>query len=103
MVEVGAEAALTGARLEVLAGGRDDPHVARLAARRPEAPHRAFREDRQELGLGLRREQPHLVEEEGPAARLLHETGLGVLRVRERTALEAEQLGLEQVRWDRRA
>ena len=103
MVEVRAEATLASARLQVLAGRRDDPHVDRHAARRSQAPHRAFLEDREELGLGLRREQPHLVEEQRPAARLLHEPRLGVLRVRERAALEAEQLGFEEVRRDRRA
>ena len=77
MVEVRPEATLAGGRLQILAGGRDDPHVDRLAARRPQAPHRALLEDLQELGLGLRRQEPDLVEEQSPAVCLLQEPGLG--------------------------
>ena len=40
--------------------------------------------------------QPDLVEEQRPAMRDLEEPGLGLARVRERAALVAEQLGLEQ-------
>src|SRR4029453_4700654 len=51
----------------------------------------------QELDLERRRELRDLVEEQGPAMRGLHETGLGPNRSGERALLVSEELRLEQV------
>src|SRR5262249_54736620 len=83
--------------------GRDDPRVDGLAARPPQAPHRALLEDLEQLGLGLLGQEPDLVQEQGPAVSLLQQTGLRLLGVREGPSLEAEQLGLQQRPRDGRA
>src|SRR5262249_45364811 len=61
-----------------------------------EAAHRALLDRLQQLGLDRVGKKPDLIEEEDPAVGGLEQTGLRLARVRERTSLEAEHLGLEQ-------
>ena len=96
VVEIGAEPAFLDGEREILAGGRDDGDVQGLVARAAEATHRALLDDLQQLRLQRDRQQADLVEEDRPAIGRLEESRLGLPRVGEGAALEAEQLGLEQ-------
>ncbi len=96
MVEVAPEASGPHGGRQVLAGGRDHARVDALAARAAEPPHRAILDRPQELRLQAEGHQADLVQEQGAAIRGLEETRLGLHRAGERSALEAEQLGLQQ-------
>jgi len=101
--EVLAESARPHRVGEVLARGRDDRDIRWLAPGAAEPPHRAVLEHLQELRLDALRQQAHLVQKKGAAVGGLKEAGLGLARVGERPALEAEQLRLEQGLRDGRA
>jgi len=103
VIEVGAEAPILHRGRQILAGGRHDGDVQRLAPRAAEAAHLAFLDDLQQLGLQRRRQQADLVEEDRAAPGRLEQTGLALPRVGERAAVEAEQLRLQQGLGDRRA
>ena len=103
MEEVLAESARPHRVGEVLARGRDDRDIRWLAPGAAEPPHRAVLEHLQELRLDALRQQAHLVQKKGAAVGGLKEAGLGLARVGERPALEAEQLRLEQGLRDGRA
>ena len=96
VIEVLAETAGADRVEQVLARRRDQRDVGGLALRGAEPPHRLVLEDLQELGLDAGRQEAHLVEEERAAVGRLEETGLGLTRIGEGPALEAEQLGLEE-------
>ena len=96
VVEVGPEPPGLHRGRQVLARRRDHAHVQGLAARAAEAPHRPLLEDLQELRLERERQEADLVQEDGATVGDLEESGLGLARVGERAALEAEQLGLDQ-------
>jgi hypothetical protein len=96
MIEVLPEAPRPRRRQEILAGRGHDPHVHRLAPRAPQPPDRALLQHLQQLGLQRLRQESHLVQEQHPPVRRLQEPGLGVPGVRERPALEPEELRLEQ-------
>ena len=103
VVEVLAEAALARGRRQILVGRRQDPDVHRLAPGAAEPPHHALLDDIEELGLEPLGQERDLVEKEGSAMGRLEEPRLGLPRVREGPALEAEELGLEQGLGDGRA
>src|SRR4029450_2865566 len=100
--EVFAHATVLPRRVEVLVRRRDHPDVYRLRPRAAEPAHLALLECRQELALGGRRQQTDLVEEERAAGGQLEEARLGPPGVRERSALVAEQLRLDQALRDGR-
>ncbi len=102
MQQILAEQALAHALLEVLVRRRDDAHV---GAQRRMTAHAVV------LAVGQHAQQPHLqvgghvadlVEEQRAAFGLLEAAAAHRLRARERAALVAEELGLEQVLRDRR-
>jgi hypothetical protein len=103
MIEIRAELSCLRRRRQIFAGGRDDAHVDRLAARAAEPTDGAFLDDLQQLGLHGERQQSHLVQEDGAPARRLEQTGLGLPRIGEGSALEAEELGFQECVGDRAA
>src|SRR5262249_22644908 len=103
VVEIRAKAARLRRRLEILAARGHDPHVDRLAARRAEAPDDLILDDLEDLALQRLGQEPDLVQEDGALVRRLEEARLGLLRIGERAALEAEELRLHERLGDRRA
>src|SRR5499433_21833 len=101
--EVLAHAPVRPGRVEILVRRGDQPDVHRLWPRAAEPAHLALLECGQELALGGRRQQADLVEKERAAGGQLEEARLGPPGVRERSALVAEQLRLDQVLRDGRA
>src|SRR5262249_24574068 len=101
--EVFAHATVLPGRVEVLVRRRDYPDVHRLRPRAAEPAHLALLECRRELALGLWRQQDDHAEEERAVGGQLEEARLGPPGVRERSALVAEQLRLDQVLGDGRA
>jgi hypothetical protein len=96
MVEIGPEPPRRDGGLQIRVRGADQPHVGGLGARAAQSPDRALLDGGEELGLQRLGELANLVEEEHTAVRGLKEAGLGVARVGEGAALEAEQLGLQE-------
>jgi hypothetical protein len=96
VVEVLPEAPLPRRRGQVPAGGRQDPDVDRLAASAPQTPHLALLDHLEELALEGLGKEADLVEKDRAVVRRLEEAALGVARVGEGAALEAEHLGLEE-------
>src|SRR5688572_16052768 len=78
-------------------GRRDHPHVDRARAVAADAPKLAAIEDAQELGLRLGRELADLVEEEGPAIRLLEGSLAPTLGAGEGAALVTEEVRIDEV------
>ncbi len=103
MVEVLAKSSGANRGGQILARRREHPRVGRLGARAAEAPDRTILERLEQLDLQRVRHQPDLVEEDRAAMSDLKKTGLGLLGVGERAALEPEELGLEQRVGNRRA
>src|SRR5262249_19869878 len=95
--EVPAHAPVRPGRVTILVRRGDQPDVSRLRPGAAEPAHLTLLECRQELALGRRRQQADLVEEERAAGGQLEEARLGPPGVRERSALVAEQLRLDQV------
>jgi hypothetical protein len=103
VIEVLAEAVGAHRRQQVGVARGDDPDVDGLGAGRPEPADGAVLQDLQELRLEPIGQERDLVEEQGAVVCRLEQPGLGLARVRERPALEPEQLRLEQGIGDRRA
>src|SRR3989442_3083645 len=103
VIEVAAEPARADGLREVLVGGGDHPYVEVLALRAAQRAHAPLLDGREQLRLQCLRQETDLVEEDAAAARRLKESRLRTLRVREGTALEAEQLRLQQRLGNRRA
>jgi len=101
--QVTPERAALGFGGEVAVGRGDEARVDRDFARAAEAHDRAVLECAQQLRLHRERQFADLVEEDRAAARLLEPAGPRRARARERPALVAEQLRLEQRVRDRRA
>src|SRR5512134_97095 len=100
--EIFAEPPLRDARLEVVVGGGDDAHVGLhglMAAHAVEVP---VRQHPQQPRLQLGRHVADLVEKERAPLRLLEAPAPLRLRPRERAALVAEKLRLEQLARDGR-
>ena len=81
--------------LEVAVGRGDDAHVDLDRLGRPDAPDLALLQDAQELNLHLRADLADLVEEQRAALGLLEEPALRRAGPRERAALVAEELALQ--------
>ena len=96
VIEILAEAAGAHRVAQVLARRRDQRDVGRLALRGAEPAHRLILEDLQELGLDALRQEAHFIQQQGAAMRRLEQAGFGLTRVGEGSALEAEELGLEE-------
>src|SRR5262245_10841086 len=103
MKEILAEAAAANGGAQVLAGCSDDPRVRGLGARAAQTPDRSILERLEQLDLQRLLHQTDLVEEDRAAMSELQQTGLGLLCVGERAALEPEQLRFEQRVGNRRA
>src|SRR5206468_5374990 len=88
---------------QVLIGRRHDSDVDLERARPPQALEFALLEHPQDLGLRDQREIGDLVEEERAAVRQLEAAFLAPGRPGEGAFLVAEQLGLEERLWKRRA
>src|SRR6185503_4274614 len=103
VVEVLAEPAAVDLDAEVAVRRGDDPDVDldRLGAADP-ADFLAL-EHAQQLRLHVERQLADLVEEHRAAVRALERARVRAGRAGERAALVAEQLALDQVRWDRAA
>ncbi|MDT4806582.1 hypothetical protein FQZ97_394170 [compost metagenome] len=84
-------------------GGRDHPDV-HLAGLRIAYPFQFFLlQHPQQAGLGARREFHHLVEEQGAAVGAFETAHARLLGAGVGAALDTEQLGFDQVRWNGRA
>jgi hypothetical protein len=82
---------------------RREARVDAHGAAAPQTLELAPLDDAQQLGLRLGREVRDLVEHERPLVRRFEPPGLRLRRARERAALEAEELGLQQFARQRRA
>src|SRR5690242_20661366 len=99
VVEILAELPRAHVRLEIPVRRRDEAEVDLDLLRAADATEAARLEHVQELRLELRRQLADLVEKECPAVRDLDQSALALARIRERAALIAEQLCLQQMRW----
>src|SRR5262249_44757647 len=84
-------------RAEIAVRRRYDPHVDRARIRRAERPDLLPLDRAEELHLERERDVADLVEEERPALGDLEEPALRVLRSRERSLGEAEELALDEL------
>ena len=96
MIEVFPELAGPDGRREVLVRRGDDPDVHRFTSRAAQAPDPLLFDRAQELHLKPDGKEADLVEKQRAAVGGAKEAGLGLPGVRERPALDAEHLGLEQ-------
>ena len=103
MEQILAKAAVAHAGVEILIRRGDDAHVHAYRLLPADAIELALREHAQQPRLQRRRDVADLVEEQRAAVRLLEAPLAPRLRARERAALVAEELRLEEVRRDRRA
>src|SRR5215831_4834012 len=103
VVEVFAEIAGRYRLPEIAVRGGHDPHVDLSGARRADSFEFAFLEHTQQLGLEFEGQIADLVEEQGATVRELEAALTLRYRIRERAALVAEQLALDQGRRQRRA
>ena len=83
-------------------GGRDHAHVELALGLGPERPHALRLERAQQRSLLRQRQLADLVEHQHTAVRLLERAAAPALGARERAALVAEELGLEQAVGDGR-
>ena len=95
-VQVAPEAPGGDLGLQIAVGGRQEAHVDGPRLQGADAEHLPLLEHPQQLRLERDRHLADLVEEDGPALRRLEQAWLALRRPRERAALEAEQLALEQ-------
>jgi outer membrane PBP1 activator LpoA protein len=102
MEQIFAEQALSHSLFEILMRRCDDAHVDAHRNLSADAIELAFRQHAQQPRLQLRRHVADLVEEQRAAVRLLEAAATLAIRAGERALLVAEQLGLEQVRGERR-
>ena len=100
VVEIAPEASRLDHRLEVAVRRRDQAHVDAQRARAAEALELLLLEHAQELRLELDRDVAHFVQEERSAVGQLEAPDALRDRARERAALVAEELALEQARRD---
>jgi hypothetical protein len=103
VIEILAESTGVNRREKVLVGRSDDREIHGLAAGAAEAAHAALLNDVEKLGLERVGQERDFVEQDGSTVSTLKEAGFRLSRIREGAALEAEQLGLEQARGNRRA
>ncbi len=96
VVEVLPEPARLHLRLEVLVGGRDQPHVHRDLAGPAQPAEGLGLQHLEQLGLELGGEVADLVQEDGPPVGDLEQALLAVLGVGEGPLLVPEQLGVEE-------
>ena len=98
MQEIGAEFAARHFRFEILMRRRDDAHGRALHGVAADAVILAVGQHAQKAHLQVEWHVADLVEEQRAAFRLLESAAAHRLRARERAALVAEELGLEQFR-----
>ncbi len=96
VVEVFAELPALNRLFEILVRRRDEPHVHLHGAGPAQPLELALLENAEHLGLGRRRHVPDLVEKQRAFVRQLEPTGPLPVGARERPALVAEQLRLEE-------
>src|SRR5690606_30623967 len=84
-------------------GGGHHAYVDQARLEGAEAANALLLEGAEQLALQLERQVADLVEEQRPAVGDLEEAGFGAAGVGERSALVAEELGLQEVRGDRSA
>src|SRR4051794_8451982 len=83
--------------------GCHEPHVHFDCLRPAQALELLFLQHAEQLGLQLRGDVTHLVEEERPAMRQFETPDLMADGARKGAPLVAEQLALQEARWDGRA
>jgi len=103
VIQVLAKAPRAHGDLEVLAVSGEDPNIDRVGARASEPANRLLLDRGEKLALQPFRQETHFVEKERSPVRRLEQPGLGLLCIRERSALEAEELRFEQVLGNRGA
>ena len=89
--------------LQIGIGGADYRDVDRFADRAAESAHRPLLEHLEQLGLQRLGQQAHFVQKDCAPMRGPKQAGLGLPGIGEGTALEPEQLSLEQGIGNRRA
>src|SRR5438034_407393 len=103
VVQVLAQLALRDRPLEVPVRRRDHPHVDRVRLGRADGTHLHLLEYAQELDLQPRRELGDLIEEDRPLVGATEESERVRDGAREGAADVTEELGLQEVLWDRAA
>jgi len=94
--QIGPKGPLRDRGVQVAVGGRDDAHVGPDRAIAPHPLELALLQHAQQRHLGLRRELPHLVQEQGPAGGQLEAALAACHGPGEGAPLVAEQLGRDQ-------
>src|SRR5215467_1744017 len=96
MIEILPETPVLRGGNEIDVGGSENPEVHHLALGAAEAAHGSFLDHFQELALERQGQEAHLVQQQRPAPSCLEQAGLGLPGIGECSALDAEELGLEQ-------
>src|SRR5262252_9630004 len=96
MIAVLPEALLLRGGNEIDVGGSENPEVHHLALGAAEAAHGSFLDHFQELALERQGQKADLVQQQRPASSCLEQAGLGLPGIGECSALDAEELSLEQ-------
>src|SRR5215471_21399606 len=96
MVEVLPETPVPRGGNEIEVGGSENPEVHHFALGAAEAAHGSFLDHFQELALERQGQEAHLVQQQRPPPSCLEQAGLGLPGIGECSALDAEELGLEQ-------
>src|SRR5262249_28488267 len=100
VVEIVPELLGSNHRAEITVRRGDHAHIDPECARPTETVELAFLQHPEQLGLQLQGNLADLVEKQGTAVRELEPADTLCDRARERTALVAEELALEQARWN---
>jgi hypothetical protein len=95
--EILAKASRVDLAFEVTVGGRDDARRDRDSAVAADPRHHPLFEDAKQLRLRRQRQLPDLVEEERSSAGVLERPPAQPIGARERAALVAEQLALDEL------
>ena len=100
MQQVGAEAAFSNQRFQVLVGRGDDAHVHADQFAATDAEEFAFGQHAQQAGLQRQRHVADFVEEQRAAIGLLEASDVSSLRTSERTGFMAEEFAFQQLGGD---
>ena len=102
VIQVRAEPPFDHRGLHVDVRRRDDAHIHRRRAMTAQALHLAFLQEAQQARLAFERQIADFIEEQRAAVGRLDAADLALVRARERAALVAEKLRLQQMRGESR-
>src|SRR5512140_38091 len=102
-IEIATKRARLRLALEITVGGGEDAHIDLAIANSAHAPYHPLLDGAQQLALQRELGVADLVQEDEAMLRGLEQSDLGLLRIRERPSLVAEELRLHQARRQRGA